>query len=171
MNIKSIIAETDRLIIKKFEESDFDGFVKINQDPVIMKYFIGGAKTFRECVLKYQEILTNQIEKGYSYYAVYDKKTKKFLGQCGILHNYDGSINFCYAYDKPYWGKGYATEAGKAIIEYLFKNFESINEITAFLYAENVKSINLLHRLGFVETKRDDIGYGEFIYYSLIRDS
>jgi RimJ/RimL family protein N-acetyltransferase len=167
MNYDNIIIKTNRLIIKKFDESDFEGFRKINQDETIMKYFIGGAKNFRECLLKYQEILTTQDEKGYSYYAIYDNKTEKFMGQCGILENMDGSLNFCYAYDKKYWGKGYATEAGKAILDYLFNNFNAIKEITAFLFAKNQKSINLLKRLGFEETHRKETQYGEFIYYSI----
>ena len=50
------------------------------------------------------------------------------MGQCGILENMDGSLNFCYAYDKKYWGKGYATEAGKAILNYLFNNFNTIKD-------------------------------------------
>ena len=166
MNRNNIILETERTLIKKFDENDFNDFCRINQDKVIMKYFIGGPKTFRECLLKYQEILSTQDEKGYSYYAIYDKK-ERFLGQCGVLHNYDESINFCYAYDRKFWGKGYATEAGKAILDYLFKNFETIDEITAFLFEENIRSMNLLKRLGFIETKRKETKNGKFIYYSL----
>lgn len=166
MNKNSIILETERTLIKKFDGEDFEDFSRINQDKVVMKYFIGGAKTFRECLLKYKEILDTQDEKGYSYYAIYDKN-EKFLGQCGVLHNYDGSLNFCYAYDKKFWGNGYATEAGKAIIDYLFKNFKSIKEITAFLFEENIRSINLLKRLGFTETKRKKTKGGNFIYYSI----
>ena len=168
MNKNNVIIETERTLIKKFDEGDFEDFSRINQDKVIMKYFIGGPKTFRGCLLKYQEILSTQDEKGYSYYAVYDKD-EKFLGQCGILHNYDGSINFCYAYDRKFWGKGYATEAGKAILNYLFTNFDSIKEITAFLFEGNIRSINLLKRLGFVETTRKKTKDGNFIYYSLKR--
>lgn len=169
MNEDSIILRTERLIIKKFEEEDFEAFKKVNQDKVLMKYFVGGAKNFRECLLKFQEILETQDEKGYSYYAIYDKKTKVYMGQCGVLHNFDGSLNFCYAYDKKFHGKGYATEAGKAILDYLFLNFDSIKEITAFLFAENIKSMNLLKRLGFEETSRKNTKYGEIIYYSLLR--
>lgn len=166
MNRNNIILETERTLIKKFDENDFKNFSRINQDKVIMKYFIGGPKTFRQCLLKYQEILNTQDEHGYSYYAIYDKN-EKFLGQCGVLYNYDGSLNFCYAYDRKFWGNGYATEAGKAILNYLFKNFKTIKEITAFLFEENVRSINLLKRLGFTETKRAETEEGKFIYYSL----
>ena len=48
-----------------------------------------------------------------------------------------------------YWGKGFATEAAKAVLQYAFANFR-INRIMACPNAENIRSIALCERIGMV---------------------
>jgi RimJ/RimL family protein N-acetyltransferase len=52
-----------------------------------------------------------------------------------------------YAFGKAYWGKGYATEACQAVIEYVFKELR-IKRIVTGIDPENTRSNNLQKRLG-----------------------
>ncbi len=168
--MSKIIFETERLIFKDFDLKNFDDFCKINMDKEIMKYFEGHEKSYRECLEKYSE-MTNSNEKYHiTYWAVYTKENEHFIGQCGFLHNYDKTINLCYAYLKKEWGKGYGTEAGAGAIKYLFDNFPNVNEITAMAQNENKKSIHLLTKLGFTFT-RESIGtQNKIFHYKLDRN-
>ena len=51
--------------------------------------------------------------------------------------------------------KGYAEEAATELIKWAFSK-EIVNEITARCFIENINSINLLKKLNFIETKRDN---------------
>ena len=163
-----IVLKTDRLVLKNFTMDNFKDFVELNQDKAMMKYFMGGAKDYRGCVLKYQEITETLKDYGYSYYAIYNKENV-FIGQAGILNNYDGSLNLCYAIHRKFQRKGFGYEATHAILNYIYSKFDNIDRITAFIFTANVPSAKLLLKLGFKETKRKDTEYGEITYYEIFR--
>ncbi len=167
--VYQVILNTPRLAIKTFSMENFQDFARLNQDQEVMKYFIGGAKNFRECLAKFNEILYNWNTFGYSYYAIYSQNT--FIGQCGILRTIENELNFCYALHKKYWGKGLASEAGAAIIKYLFDKFGDINKITACAFEANIRSINLLKKLNFKTIRRSSNNQGVIIYFELSRDA
>jgi RimJ/RimL family protein N-acetyltransferase len=145
------IFTTDGYNIKTFTIDNFDSFCELNQDPVVSKYVNhnnGKPKTFRECVEKYDDITHAQNKHGYSYWAVYDMNDN-FIGQCGALRSWVGEINFCYAFHKQYWGRGIGTKVCALVLDYLFKNFETIDKITCSAFTENIASVKLLKKIGF----------------------
>lgn len=149
-----VVIETDRLLIRKFEKTDFRNFLSIHEDPIIMKYFDGGAKTLDQSRKRFSEILEHQSRYGFSYYNIFLKDTGQYIGQGGLYYNYDMTVNLCYAFLPKYQGMGYATEAISAIVNYGFNKL-GFNLITAMSAIENEKSRNLLARLGakFVREK------------------
>lgn len=145
------IFENDKYKIKTFTMENFDDFCILNQDPLVAKYVNhnnGKPKSFKECVNKYSDITYAQNKYGYSYWAIYDKNDI-FIGQCGALKSWTGSINFCYAFHKKYWGKGIGTEVCKLILNYLFSSFNDIDKLTCSAFSENIASIKLLKKVGF----------------------
>ena len=61
-----------------------------------------------------------------------------------------------YWLGKDYWGNGYATEAGRELIEYAYKIIK-IKKITARYMTENTSSAKVLEKLGFKEVGKDFI--------------
>jgi RimJ/RimL family protein N-acetyltransferase len=57
---------------------------------------------------------------------------------------------------KPYWGMGYATEAGRAIIAFAFEELKAERLLAGHAY-DNPASGRVLKKLGFVETHRQPI--------------
>ncbi len=96
----------------------------------------------------------------------------------GELFDYDSNVNMItigYRLHEEFWGKGIATKAVKAMIEYLFHDLE-INRIQAFVMPENIKSLNVLRRNQFVEegTIRQGhvwkgIGVVDLVLFSLLK--
>lgn len=56
---------------------------------------------------------------------------------------------------KPYRSKGYGTEAFNLAMEFCFANYH-LNEIVAGCYEDNIKSLKMLNKLGFIRNEEDD---------------
>ncbi len=58
-----------------------------------------------------------------------------------------GIFEIGYIIKPDYWGKGYGTEMGKALIEYLFQNY-NIHKIVASCNANNHSSEDIMKKIG-----------------------
>jgi ribosomal-protein-alanine N-acetyltransferase len=69
-----------------------------------------------EYFINYQE------EYGFGVWAVVEKASSRIIGTCGLGY-FDGrpELGLGYWFDPKYWGRGFATEAARACVEYTFK--------------------------------------------------
>jgi Acetyltransferase (GNAT) domain len=73
-----------------------------------------------------------------------------FIGSVGIFHPLDWpEPEIAYSLDRPYWGRGLATEAAAAARDWLFGNF-SFERAASFIRPENSASKRVAQRLGAV---------------------
>ncbi|WP_421704273.1 GNAT family N-acetyltransferase [Aliiroseovarius sp.] len=72
---------------------------------------------------------------------------EKLVGMMG-LHD-DGELGYMFA--RAHWGKGFATEMGRAVITHGFANYDW-PELKACVFTGNPGSARVLEKLGFVET-------------------
>jgi len=125
--------ETERLIIKPFQNSDFQNFLELHQNPDVMKYFISGIKSYERAKEVFNEVLWHQDFYGFSYWAIFLKQENKesvFIGQGGVVKN-TPHYNLCFAFQKDYWGKGF------------------VQKLNAITMPDNTPSKNLLLKAGF----------------------
>lgn len=151
-----IIIETDRLILRKLEYTDEMDLFEMDADPEVHLYIENKPVKSVEDITKAIELLKEQYQRnGIARWAVVDKKTKECIGWAGLkyfdytLNNHINFYELGYRFKKKHWGKGFATESSKAIINYGFKTF-SINSIFAITDPRNVNSKKVLAKLGFV---------------------
>ena len=134
--------ETDRLILRKLNESDYKN---------ISYYLDEKIQEFASPYMPHkEEDLKNFILKiiGIASFAVI-LKDGTFIGDVSITSiksNETGEI--AYYFNPLYWKKGYAYEACKAIVNYGFEQLK-LKYITAQIDAANVNSKKLVERLGF----------------------
>ncbi|WNF36903.1 GNAT family N-acetyltransferase [Bacillaceae bacterium IKA-2] len=142
------IVETDRLFIRKLEEEDIDALMSVWGDKDVMKYCGGaGNREREERALKFYINLQN--ERGYSPYAVIQKENSQLIGVCGFNPPYDHEcMELMYHFAKKYWGKGYATEAAVACLNYA-RDYLMSDKIVAFIDPNNHGSEKVLNKLGF----------------------
>jgi len=91
--------------------------------------------------------------------AIFAKDSGDFVGWCGLDHSnrdWPHPVLF-YALKTCYWGKGLATEAAMAVLEYAFGVLE-LDEVDAGAAADNPASVRVLHKLGMRYAGRDDQG-------------
>jgi RimJ/RimL family protein N-acetyltransferase len=75
-------------------------------------------------------------------------RNKKMIGACGIMFHYDASPELGYWLGVPYWGKGYATEALHALVDYAFTDLGH-EALTAGSRVTNPGSRRVLEKCGF----------------------
>jgi RimJ/RimL family protein N-acetyltransferase len=139
--------ETDRLLLRPFTAADFDAYAAIHGDPEVTRYLTGPMARW-EAWRSMAMFAGHWQLRGYGQWAIEEKATGRFVGRAG-LHNPDGwpgpEVGWTFARDC--WGKGYATEAGRAAMTYAFDTL-GWDHIISVIHPENVRSIRVAERLG-----------------------
>jgi len=145
-----VILETERLTLRKIILTDAPFIFKLVNDPSWLKY-IGdrGVKTLHDARRYIKNgPLAMYRQYGFGLYLVVLKTTKIPIGICGIIKReslIDPDIGFAFL--PQYTGLGYATESGKAVMEY-GKNTLGLRRILAITSPDNHASINVVEKLG-----------------------
>ncbi len=147
--------ETERLILREFELSDADGMFELDSNPNV-HLFVGNrpVKHIEESI-DYIKIVQKQYAAfGIGRWAVVLKETNEFIGWSGIkyitdeINNHKNFYEIGYRFIEKHWGKGYASEAGKAFVDYAFNEMK-VEKLYAYADAGNENSRKVLEKLGF----------------------
>jgi ribosomal-protein-alanine N-acetyltransferase len=147
-------AETGRLILRELMPSDDDGMFELDADPAVHKYL--GNKPVKT-IVESREVIAfirqQYIDFGIGRWAVIEKLSGDFIGWAGLkfitdtVNKHTNYHDLGYRFINRYWGKGYATEAARAIVKYGFEEL-SLNEIYAITDIENLASKKVLQNSG-----------------------
>ncbi|MBF4493571.1 GNAT family N-acetyltransferase [Flavobacterium sp. MR2016-29] len=146
--------ETERLILREIFLSDADGMFELDSNPNV-HLFVGNKpiKHIEESILQIENIQKQYKKFGIGRWAVILKETNEFLGWSGIkfstdkINNHQNFYEIGYRFIEKHWGKGYATEAGKAFVDYAFNEMK-VDAIYAYADAGNENSRRILEKLG-----------------------
>ncbi|WP_452219686.1 GNAT family N-acetyltransferase [Lacinutrix salivirga] len=147
--------ETERLLLREMRTSDLEGMFELDSNPNVHTY-LGNKpiKTKDEAKKIIASVLQQYQDRGIGRFAVIEKETNQFIGWSGLRLNTEYNMNgFTKYYDIGYrlierfWGKGYATESGKAALDYAF-NIMKLPEIYATTEIGNQASHNALLKIG-----------------------
>jgi RimJ/RimL family protein N-acetyltransferase len=150
--------ETPRLLLRPIELGDLDEFVALHADPEVTRFIRPLDRAAAEERLHRDG--REWLERGHGLLAVLDLKTSSFLGRCGLKYwpQFD-ETELGWVLRREAWGRGYATEAGRACVEWAFSEFD-LTYLTAMINAGNRRSIRVSERLGFTPL-RDDVLLGD----------
>lgn len=164
----SILVETDRIRLRRWEEKDKTPFAKLNADPAVMTY-LGPPLTRAKSDAAIQAQL-DLMDKGEpAFWAAALRENDAFIGCIGVKRvTFEAHFTPCYEIGwrlaREHWGKGYATEGAKAALDYAFTNWD-MTDIHSFTVHANIKSQAVMERIGM---KR--IEGGDFDHPSLAKD-
>ena len=117
-------------------------------------------KTIDETKVNIDILLLKYETLGISRLAVIEKESGKMIGWTGFkyieekeaINNRFDFLDFGYRYRKETWGKGYATEAAKACIDFYRENMTEL-KLNAITHVDHAASRNVLEKVGFRVTE------------------
>jgi RimJ/RimL family protein N-acetyltransferase len=141
--------ETERLRLRAFRRSDLDDYAALNADPEVMRYFVGGETWDRGRAWRHMAFLLGHWHLGdCGMWAVEEKETAAFVGLAGFADpaGWPG-FELAWTLVRRSWGRGYATEAARAALDYAFTTLHKGNVIS-LIHPENLASIRVAERIG-----------------------
>ena len=175
-----IFIETTRLILREIISEDVDRIFLLDQNPEVMKYIgVKPVKTLEESEETIRNIRNQYTENGIARWAVIEKESNFLIGWSGLklltkpLNGFTNVYELGYRFLPEYWGKGYATEAGKAVVEYGFEKLK-LDKIYACTDIENINSTYILKdKLGFSEkgTFIDELDNATCLWFELDKEN
>ncbi len=157
--------KTQRLELQPFKPADQALFLSINQDPFVRKFLwddeIIDEAMAREIMAKNEELFSDH---GYGLWKMVLRDTKEVIGYTGLWFFFDEpQPQLIYALLEAHSGQGYATEAGRAIIDYAFGSL-GFEYLLAATDSPHTASQRVAERLGmnFVEERVEDDKFTRF---------
>lgn len=154
-----IFLETERLVLRRFTEDDVEDLVELDSDPDVMRFINGGRPTSRHEIES--DILPTFLDYyerfvGYGFWAAVEKSTGRFVGWFHFRPAKGADtdeIELGYRLRKSAWGKGYATEGSRALIDKGFADLD-VQRVVASTMVVNVASRRVMEKAGlkFVRT-------------------
>ncbi len=150
---------TDRLLMRRWLESDRQPFAALNGDPKTMRFF---PETLdRAASDAFADLIESRFEaQGFGLWALEITATGKFIGFTGLNPMPDdvpgaGGLEVGWRLAKHAWHHGYATEAATAALAVAFDGL-GLKEIWSMTAVLNEPSIAVMRRLGMREVDRFD---------------
>ena len=142
---------TDRLLLRPYIEEDFNAFFEFISDTEAIRYlrFTPEQKTREDAEAFFKEVIDSYGGPTPLFVlAITCQETGQYMGSCGLMPLADGTGVECYyVLLRGYWGRGFASEATNALIDYAFKELR-IDRIVALVRPENHHSQRVAERLG-----------------------
>ncbi|GGG72523.1 GNAT family N-acetyltransferase [Paenibacillus radicis (ex Gao et al. 2016)] len=138
--------ETDRCIMVKLQQSDYEAIKKIYTNEKVRAY-LGGAIPEDYTLNKFQDILERSNKDSF-YWTVRTISNDEFMGLVSLDKHSEGvNIEVSYEFLPNWWGNGYASEVITRILSYALNELH-ISKVIAETQTANVASCRLLEKVG-----------------------
>lgn len=146
--------ETERLILREWEDKDIPAFQKLNADPKVMEFFPATLND-EESIKLLSKIRERFVTNGYCFFACELKENNDVIGFVGLNIPQDQfffspCVEIGWRIRTEYQKQGLAREAAHASLEYGFNTLD-LKEIVAFTTVTNLPSQGLMKRLGMTK--------------------
>jgi RimJ/RimL family protein N-acetyltransferase len=166
-----MLVETDRLLMRPITRDDLPVLLRFRANEEVSRYLGGPEMSTPEFIAKRLEFyLDCHRQYGFGMCVLRRKEGGEMIGWSGIQPLEDtGQIEVGYGFDRPHWGKGYATEAANAWLRYGFET-AGLARIVAVAAPENTASRHVMEKLG-MRYERDERHYNsDCVLYAITRE-
>ncbi|MHA6288038.1 GNAT family N-acetyltransferase [Maricaulis sp. CAU 1757] len=142
-----IVLETERLILRPPSLDDFEPLCALMADEETTR-FIGGQQ---EPALVWRSlcgIVGHWALRGYGFFSVFEKSSNNWIGRVGpwFPHGWP-QPEVGWSLNRSTWGRGYATEAAAATLDYAFDTL-GWPDVVHLIHADNAASQGVARKLG-----------------------
>jgi ribosomal-protein-alanine N-acetyltransferase len=163
--------ETPRLTMRPLHPGDIDDIARLYGDAEVTRYLAGGVRSRERAQAWLDAELAFWLKhRRIGRFMVADRDTGAFLGQCGLRDlDLSGEIELGYAFVQTAWGRGIATEAARATVDFSFQNSD-LDHIAGVTFVKNLASKKVLTNIG-MRYIREDRFYGvDLSYFAVSRE-
>ncbi len=164
---RSLIIETDRLVLRPVSIADTQHLVDLDSDPVVMRYVTGGIATPREVIEEWvipRALAEAEHRSGAGVWVALDRldlaaarsvghpnpAAASFVGWFGLRaprHSSESEFELSYRLRRAMWGRGLATEGARSLVQLSFTEL-SISRLFAGTMAVNTPSRRVMEKSG-----------------------
>jgi RimJ/RimL family protein N-acetyltransferase len=152
VSFSDVTLHTVRLTLRPMAEADTDAVFAMRSDPVVQRYGSHPPWTARQTAVDYIARNAEAMAAGtHAQFAIERREDGVVVGTC-TLYALDAPCrraDIGYVLLPSQWGRGYATEANTALLDWGFGALD-LNRVEADIDPRNVASARALERLGFV---------------------
>jgi RimJ/RimL family protein N-acetyltransferase len=154
-----MIIATERLILRDFVQDDWPAVLAYQSDPrYLAHYRIHWEERTEQDVREFVQMFIGhqQAEPRVKFQlAITLREDGRLIGNCGVRKKHAGAHEADMGYElaPDYWGRGYATEAARAMLAFAFDDLK-LHRVSADCIAENVASAHVLEKLGMQQEGR-----------------
>jgi len=153
---------TDRLLLRRWRDSDREPFAAINADPRVMEFFPATLTRAQSDELA-ERIERELEERSFGLWAVEVPEVVEFAGFVGLeVPSFESHFTPCvevgWRLAAEHWGRGYASEAARAAVRFGFERL-GLKEIVSFTARTNLRSRRVMERIGMTHRSADDFDH------------
>lgn len=144
--------DTEHLYMAPLKIEDAGSMLEYHSDADVVRYIPWSVRDLdmvREALDKYMTLTKLESEGDYLMLGLYRKSDDQLVGQMNAMYQSENNklAEFGYVLNPRFMGNGYATEAARALISWIFAtgNFQ---RVIAKMDARNQNSASLCERLG-----------------------
>jgi RimJ/RimL family protein N-acetyltransferase len=161
------LIETDRLLLRAPASDDLDEFAALHRDPEVTRFV--HALDRAQAAERLRANAREWDERGCGFWAVVERARGRFLGRVGFKYwPQFTETELGWVLRRDAWGCGYATEAGRACLDWGFAALP-VAYFTAMINADNARSTAVARRLGFRVLREDSLLGDPVIVHAIAR--
>jgi [ribosomal protein S5]-alanine N-acetyltransferase len=163
-----VTLDTDRLTLRPYTPRDVAEAIAIYANPENMRFIPGGAWTEQQTADLIERFSAHTRDRGYGLLAVRERCSLRLIGHCGLSTIAEtAETEVAYLIDRPFWGRGFASEAAAAVVADGFTR-AGVTRIIGLTMRENVASRRVLAKLGMTEVGEAEYFRTQMIVHELI---
>ena len=164
--------ETEHLVLRMFQEGDFEAYARIGADPDVARYIGNGLPlTRQEAWRGLAAHIGHWALRGYGMYALEEKATGEFVGRAGFFdpEGWPG-FEIGWTLARECWGRGCATEAARRLLDHAFADLGR-EHVISVIQPGNAASVRVAERIGERLERTVELGGREVLIYGIDRDA
>jgi [ribosomal protein S5]-alanine N-acetyltransferase len=147
-----MLIQTERLVLRDYAHEDWPSVLAYQSDSRYLRYYPWTERdeaAVKEFVARFISWQTQDPRDMFQFAITLPEEGGRLVGSCGVRVNdcprREGNIG--YELNPEYWGRGYATEAARAMLRYGFDSL-GLHRVWAECNADNTASAHVLEKLG-----------------------
>jgi RimJ/RimL family protein N-acetyltransferase len=158
----TLTIRTTRLRLRGWRDEDLAPFAAMNADPAVMEFFPRPLDR-AESDAAVARIREHFARHGFGLWAVEVPGVADFIGFVGLaVPRFEAHFTACveigWRLARAHWGRGYATEAARAALDFGFRDL-ALKEIVSFTVPANLRSRAVMERIGMTRSPDDDFDH------------